>query len=86
AANLAAIHKGHQQVIQVGTSRRTSINRLIRLLEQMHGSQISILHGAQRSGDIRHSMLDNRKAAEQLGWKPIYDMDYGLRETFNFTS
>jgi UDP-glucose 4-epimerase len=35
-----------------------------------------------RTGDIRDSVLDNRKAKQLLGWSPGYDIKQGLREYY----
>jgi UDP-glucose 4-epimerase len=37
-----------------------------------------------RAGDIVHSLLDNRRAGERLGWSPSYDLSAGLEETLHY--
>lgn len=83
-ANLAAVQQGHQEIIQIGTSARTSVNQLVEYLEGIHGSRIPVEYGPERPGDIRHSCLDNRKARRVLGWTPRYNAAAGLQETYNF--
>ncbi len=83
-ANIAAINRGHNEIIQVGTATRTSINHLVASLKAIHGSSVVTVHESERPGDIRHSCLDNRKALNVLGWRPQYDLDTGLIETYAF--
>jgi UDP-glucose 4-epimerase len=82
-ANLAAVHKGNQETIQVSTSARTSINRLVELLQNLHGTGIRVIHDEERPGDIRHSCLDHKKALRLLNWSPQYDISRGLKESFS---
>ncbi|MFC4765829.1 NAD-dependent epimerase/dehydratase family protein [Effusibacillus consociatus] len=83
AANLAAFQHGKQDVIQVGTSTRTSINQVVRLLSKLHGTDLPVVYEQERPGDIKHSCLDNRKAYEKLGWQPKYDIVHGLEESYH---
>ncbi len=85
AANVAALHSDKDEVLQVSTSKRTSVNEIVSLLEGMHGSSIPVRHTASRSGDIKHSCLLNRKATELIHWKPIYSLENGLKETYSYS-
>lgn len=82
-ANLAAVNRGDQEIIQVGTATSTSVNQLVNLLQSFHGNGLPVVYEPERKGDIRHSCLDNRKAYHKLGWRPQYDIITGLRETYN---
>lgn len=84
AANIAALQYGDQETIQVSTSQRTSINEILSLLTDIHGMSISREFTAPREGDIKHSCLCNKKAKDLLKWKPIYTIEDGLRETYEF--
>ncbi|MBM7691245.1 UDP-glucose 4-epimerase [Peribacillus deserti] len=83
-ANLAAIERGHQETIQISTSQSTSVNRLVNLLTNIHGSNIDFSHSPARPGDIKHSCLDNKKARIILHWNPEVDILLGLKETYKF--
>jgi UDP-glucose 4-epimerase len=83
-ANIAAINRGHNEIIQVGTATRTSVNQLIASLQDIHGSSIDTVQESERPGDVRHSCLDNRKARHVLGWRPQYNLQTGLGETYAF--
>ncbi|MDP9579598.1 UNVERIFIED_ORG: UDP-glucose 4-epimerase [Bacillus sp. 1751] len=83
-ANIAAIDKGHQEVIHASTTQRTSVNRLLKELEKIHGSKINISHTKGRPGDIKHSCLDSKKAHKLLEWHSQVSIFNGLTETYTF--
>jgi UDP-glucose 4-epimerase len=84
SANLAAVNHGHQEVFHVGTAVSTSVNQLVELLSNLHGSPIPVVYEPERKGDIRHSCLDNRKARQKMGWSPQNSIVDGLRESYFF--
>jgi UDP-glucose 4-epimerase len=81
-ANLAAVNQGHLETIQVSTAQKTSINQLLNMLTQIHGSKVNTVHTSTRAGDIKHSCLDNKKARQILKWHPKSDIFQGLSETY----
>ncbi|MED3872548.1 GDP-mannose 4,6-dehydratase, partial [Priestia megaterium] len=81
-ANIAAIDKGHQEVIHASTTQRTSVNRLLKELEKIHGSKINISHTEGRPGDIKHSCLDSKKAYKLLEWQSQVSIFNGFKETY----
>lgn len=83
-ANIAAINCGHHEIIQVSTSKRTSVNQIIDMLTQIHGSKIITQYTDPRNGDIKHSCLNNKKARHLLQWEPKIGIFHGLLETYKF--
>jgi UDP-glucose 4-epimerase len=84
-ANIASVNRGNQETIQVSTAQKTSVNQLLDMLTQIHGSKVNTVHSAARTGDIKHSCLDNRKARQLLNWYPKTDIFQGLSETYTFS-
>jgi UDP-glucose 4-epimerase len=84
-ANIAAIEKGDQETIQVSTAKKTSVNQLINILEQIHDTPIETIHTNARSGDIKHSCLNNKKAEELLHWSGKINIFQGLTETYSYS-
>lgn len=82
SANLAAVHKGGQQTIQIGTGISTTIHELIDLLKEFHDKIIHTKYEPSRRGEIRFSRLSTRKAGAVLHWKPQYTLRQGLSETY----
>lgn len=84
-ANIAAIDKGHHEIIQISTSKRTSVNQIIDMFAQIHDSNIPTHYTVPRKGDIKHSCLSNKKAEQVLLWHPNVDIDHGLLQTYKST-
>ncbi len=83
-ANLAAIEHGNQETLNIGTSKKTSVNQLINYLETIHSSKFDTVRVESKKGDIKHSSLDNNKAIQTLEWRPMFDLYEGLKETYEF--
>ncbi|QAA23823.1 NAD-dependent epimerase/dehydratase family protein [Sporolactobacillus terrae] len=81
-ANLAAVNHGDGEVIHISTSLTTTINQLIEMLEQIHGSRLNIIYTDPNPADVRHIALDNTKAKQLLHFSPIYSLMDGLRKTY----
>ncbi len=88
-ANILALDKAENEILNIGTSVETTTGKLYRtILEQMrrHGfckeSRFdSPKRGPARAGDLRRSALSYEKAKNLLGWKPEYDLERGISET-----
>lgn len=83
-ANLAALTKGSGAIINIGTNNETSINDLFRMMNQIFKKTLIPTYQDVRSGDIKNSCLDNRRAFELLGWEPSYTLLQGLAETCEY--
>ncbi|WP_160043869.1 NAD-dependent epimerase/dehydratase family protein [Paenibacillus sp. USDA918EY] len=73
---------GARQIFHVSTGEATSVNRLVELLRENHGSNIQCIHREDRAGDIRHSRLSNTRALTHLNWQPAYRIGEGLKRTY----
>ena len=45
---------------------------------------LKTVHTEPRKGDIRHSLADISLAKKELGYKPDYTMEEGLKETIEY--
>jgi UDP-glucose 4-epimerase len=72
-----------QGVFNVAYGRRLSINDLSQMICQLTHSRSEIRHGAERAGDVKHSMaaVDQLRAA---GFVPPGDLADGLNATVAF--
>lgn len=74
------------QVYNTACGERTTLNQLINYLKEYLGefdpgiSNIEIIHGSNRTGDIPHSLANIDKARTLLGYDPQYSMQQGLKE------
>jgi len=69
---------GH--VYNVGTGQRTSVNEVLRLLQEASGSTVAANRLPAREGDIRHSVADVSRATAELGVRAEVALDAGLRD------
>ncbi|HTU40452.1 MAG TPA: SDR family oxidoreductase [Candidatus Aquilonibacter sp.] len=69
------------QVFNVATGRRVTLNETFALLQTLTSYSGSAIHGAERGGDIKHSLADISLAEKHLGYKPTVDFEEGLRRT-----
>ncbi len=85
-ANLLAMNAkgiGHE-VFNIARGERISINRLLEMICNIAGRDVSPEHREPRKGDIRDSLADISKAKERIGYSPEYDIEKGLRETVDW--
>ncbi|MED1203678.1 NAD-dependent epimerase/dehydratase family protein [Heyndrickxia acidicola] len=80
-ANVAAITKGDNEIINLGTETNTSINRLSYMCRDILKCNIVPSYESARAGDIPNSFLANSKAKKLLNWIPSYTLEEGLKET-----
>lgn len=81
-ANLAAISAGNAEIINISTAVQTSINKLVSILKEIHGSDLEVVYKGERLGEIRHSCLSNSKAWDCLNWCPQFNIVNGINETY----
>jgi UDP-glucose 4-epimerase len=82
---LAADRAGGRRLL-IGTGQRTSINQLFRALAAATGYPHEPLRAPAREGEVRHSSLDSRLAARELGWKPWTSLEEGLAMTLRWAA
>ncbi len=80
-ANLQAIKHGKNEILNVSTMKKTSVNDLVELLEKMENKKIKRQYLPQKNGEIKDSCLSNEKAKQILKWKPAYHIKQGLEKT-----
>ena len=85
-ANIQALTRAENEVLNLGTGKELSINQLYASIEALLCSQLQPVYVPERPGDIMHSYFDQRKAAELLDWKASYPLQEGLRKTIEYMS
>lgn len=81
SANLAALHAGGGEIINIGCGRELYIAEIYeQVCLAMNCRQQLVLSDA-RAGDLRRSALDCSKAERLLGWRPQVTLAEGLRRT-----
>ncbi|MDR0412611.1 MAG: SDR family oxidoreductase [Dysgonamonadaceae bacterium] len=88
--NLLALTTENQgavnQVYNTAFGERTTLNQLVNYLKEFLSefdseiSNVAVLHGDYRAGDIPHSLASIDKAKSLLNYNPQYSMKAGLKE------
>jgi UDP-glucose 4-epimerase len=77
----AALASDTGGVLNVSTARETSVKALYAQLSAAIGTSREPEYAAARPGDVRRSVLDNRRARAVLGWEPRTTLAEGLALT-----
>jgi nucleoside-diphosphate-sugar epimerase len=82
-ANILALRapRAAGSVINVGCGERITLNRLIKILEEILEVQATVDYQAARPGDVRDSLADISLAQDLLGYLPKVTVAEGLRRT-----
>jgi UDP-glucose 4-epimerase len=83
-ANLLALNYPESDFFNIGTSIETDVNTIFNLLKEKIGSKQKEIHGPQKPGEQRRSVLDYSKAKKILDWSPKYRLEEGIEETVKY--
>ena len=72
------------KVYNVAFGESTSLNELLRLINEIAGANTSPIYGPPRIGDIKDSLADISMAKDFLGYMPLVNIKQGLQHTFNW--
>lgn len=81
----AQTNVGFGETINVANGERITLNELLDILKMITGTlQVVADHQPARSGDVKHSQADNRRAIECLDYSVLVGLEDGLRETIDW--
>ncbi len=83
-ANLKALDTASEKTLNVSTRSETTINKLVKLINEELAKKLEPIYKERREGDIRHSILDNSRALDYLDWEPQYEIEDGIKQTVNY--
>lgn len=84
-ANILAFEsKVKNNVYNIGSGKETSLNDLVKVINEILGTNIEPIYEQERPGDIRHSVADIQKAKKDLGYEPRYSLKEGLKKTIEW--
>jgi len=69
------------QVMNIGTGKRTSLNTLLEILQNVIGTNLKPSYRAARGSEPRDSEADISRARSLLGFRPDLSFEEGLRRT-----
>lgn len=73
---------GDGPAYNISTGTQMSITQLIEALSQISGVEAKVSHEPAIPGDIKHSVLDARKADSIFGWEARIPFETGLEATY----
>ncbi len=76
------------EVFQIATHKETTVNEIAekvkKIVEKESDQKIDIVYGKSRVGDVERNFSDISKAKKMLGYEPIFDLNKGLKHTFEY--
>ncbi len=86
SANLLAANSenGNGEVINIACGGETSLNELVKLLNEITGKELVPNYNKERQGDVMHSKADISKAQVIIGYKTLVPFKAGLEKTINW--
>jgi len=76
------------EVFQIATFKETTVkaiaHKIKNLIESETGQKVSIVYSDSRLGDVKRNFSDISKAKKMLGFTPEFDLDRGLKKTFEY--
>jgi UDP-glucose 4-epimerase len=77
--------QGFGEVMNVANGERVTLNELLDVLKGISGrADVTADYQPERTGDVKHSQADNRKAVELLGYQKLVGLEDGLRKTIEW--
>jgi nucleoside-diphosphate-sugar epimerase len=70
--------------INVATGGRISLNELLRVMNDILGTNLTARFEPPRAGDVKDSQADISKAHKLLGYQPAVALEEGLRRTLDW--
>ncbi|HXW51880.1 MAG TPA: NAD-dependent epimerase/dehydratase family protein [Candidatus Acidoferrales bacterium] len=83
-ANLLALDRADNEIINIGTGVGTSVNALHKAIAGAVGKDVSVVAAPKRAGDVYRCVFAIGKAASALGWEPQTHLPEGIDKTVSF--
>jgi nucleoside-diphosphate-sugar epimerase len=84
-ANILAVQsKISGEVINIACGEKTSLNNLLKYINQIIGKNIKPIYEKSRTGDIKHSLADISKAKNLIEYEPSVRAKEGLKNTIKW--
>jgi len=80
----AQTNVGFGETINVANGERITLNELLAILRTITNTDAVADYQPPRSGDVKHSQADNRRAVECFDYSVLVELEEGLRETINW--
>ncbi len=74
----------HHLPMNVGNGIQTNLNQLLDIIRKLSNKPVEASYGEARSGDIKHSLADNRSVCANMDYKNEYSVEDGLQITYDW--
>jgi UDP-N-acetylglucosamine 4-epimerase len=81
-----ASDKASNQVFNVACGERITVNYLWDSLKSAANSNLEVIYGPERQGDVKDSLADISKASKLMGYQPEFTVREGLKITWDWFS
>ena len=86
-ANIKALEtssENYNTIYNVACGEKTTLNELVKYINDLEGQNIYPVFVDEREGDVRHSLADISKAEEVLNYHPKFHIKEGLKHTIKW--
>jgi len=83
-ASIAALRSTYVGILNIGTAHETSVNAIFHRVTELMGRNAKEVHGSEKQGELKRSSLAWDLAGKELGWKPVCELEQGLKETVDW--
>jgi UDP-glucose 4-epimerase len=85
AANILAASnpKAVGEVFNIATGKATTVNKVVKIIQQATGWEGQINYTAARPGEILHSRASTKKAERLIGFHPEVTLEHGVKLTWD---
>ncbi len=70
--------------MNVGNEVQTNLKQLLDYIGDFTGKTLNVTYSNPRPGDIRHSLADNRRVRQEMGYENRYSVGEGLKLTYDW--
>ena len=84
SAVIKALPKQVQGIFNIGTGKQTNIDNLAKKMIQISQTKVFIKHRPYITGEQMKSCLSFNKIKHDLNWQPQYDLNKGLKQTWDW--
>jgi UDP-glucose 4-epimerase len=74
----------HSPLLNIAYGERTTLNQILKMLNEVTRQDLPAHYGPERAGDVRHSHANLERAKKLLGYAPTVDVREGLRRTLEW--
>ncbi len=80
----AALYPGSGEVFNLGGGSRTTLNKVIGMLEKISGRKAKLKRFSRQHGDVRHTQAETDRARDKMGFAPKVNLQDGLGQEWEW--